>query len=106
VKIMRDAATTWASPTISPDRQVKCRNGNNGVRFMQSHYDELPFAVRQRLAESPFNICSACMTLEAYRRVGSDDLFMSRRGRRPSVKVFIETIEDIEREMRKTYDYD
>jgi hypothetical protein len=41
-------------------RQVKCLIASKGHQWMKSHFDELPKAVRRRLAESAFN-----RTLEA-----------------------------------------
>jgi hypothetical protein len=44
--------------------QFYCINGNSGyawmVRYMPS-YDELPRSVRERLQQSPFNICTMCL---------------------------------------------
>jgi hypothetical protein len=40
--------------------QVKCLTGDEGHVWIGS-YDELPPAVRQRLRNSPFNLCAACL---------------------------------------------
>jgi hypothetical protein len=55
---------------------------------MRSYFDQLPAAVRHRLTMSRFNICPACMDEEAHRRAAV-----------PSVKIYIEIIEAIEREI-------
>jgi hypothetical protein len=68
--------------------QVKCLIASEGWQWMRTYYDRLPAAARQRLAQSGFNICPACMDEEAHRRAAI-----------PSVKVYIETIEAIEREL-------
>jgi hypothetical protein len=76
-------------------QQVKCLNTNPGWRWMRSYFDRLPAVVRQRLSDSRFNICAACMTIEAMR-------IASERGVRLSVKIYIETIEAIEKEMESS----
>jgi hypothetical protein len=47
--------------------QFYCVNGNDGhawkVRAMPA-YDDLPKAVREQLAASPFNICPRCFDLK------------------------------------------
>jgi hypothetical protein len=59
-------------PTPTPDveqeilrNQFYCINGNSGyawmVRYMPS-YDKLPRVVREQLQQSPFNICTMCLT--------------------------------------------
>jgi hypothetical protein len=44
--------------------QFYCINGNNGYSWMRAYmpsYDKLPRVVRQRLQQSPFNICTKCL---------------------------------------------
>jgi hypothetical protein len=48
-------------------RQVKCLIASEGHLWMRAFFDGLPPAVRRRLADSPFNICPACMVAEARR---------------------------------------
>jgi hypothetical protein len=69
-------------------RQVKCLTADEGHVWMPS-YDRLPPAVRRRLAQSPFNICAACMAIEA-RRAAS----------KPTVEVYFAVIEAIERRLQ------
>ena len=71
-------------------RQIKCLIANEGWKWMHT-YDRLPAVVRQRLSESRFNICAACMQIEARKRSG-----------KLSGKIYIETIEAIEKEMEST----
>jgi hypothetical protein len=40
--------------------QVKCFTNDEGHVWIES-YDSLPSAVRQRLRNSPFNLCAACL---------------------------------------------
>ena len=47
--------------------QGKCYLGDEGHRYMQNNYDELPPETRSRLQSSAFNICSACVYDEAIR---------------------------------------
>jgi hypothetical protein len=76
-------------------RQIKCLTADEGHVWIHS-YDLLPPAVRHRLATSPFNLCAACIDIEAKR--------VSRRrrgGRRsePSVGVYFAVIAAIEEEL-------
>ena len=70
-------------------RQVKCLTSDEGHVWIHC-YDKLPPAVRRRLAESPFNLCPACVDIEA-RRVA----------RRPNLNTYVTVIEAIERELRQ-----
>jgi hypothetical protein len=72
-------------------RQVKCLIASEEHAWMNSHFDKLPKAVRRRLAESAFNICSACLYEETHKIVG-----------RPTLANYFSMIERIERELRKT----
>jgi hypothetical protein len=81
----------WTADTTGSgekSHQIKCLIASEGWQWMRSYFDRLPVAVRQRLTVSRFNICPACMDEEAHRRAAV-----------PSVKIYIETIEAIEREM-------
>jgi hypothetical protein len=45
--------------------QFYCIHGNSGYVWMRCYmptYDDLPRIVRQRLQQSPFNICTACLS--------------------------------------------
>ena len=69
--------------------QVKCLTADEGHVWMGS-YDRLPSAVRHRLAESRFNICPACMDIEA-RKVAA----------RPSTATYFAVIEAIEEQLQE-----
>jgi hypothetical protein len=45
-------------------RQVKCLTADEGHVWMRC-YDRLPSVVRLRLAESRFNLCPACVVIDA-----------------------------------------
>jgi len=70
-------------------RQVKCLTSDEGHVWMPN-YDRLPSAVRHRLAESPFNLCAACVDIEAHR--------VARR--RPSLNTYFAVIRAIEEKLR------
>ena len=36
----------------------------HGWRWMEVYFDSLPLSVRQRLRNSPFNLCPACLVTE------------------------------------------
>jgi hypothetical protein len=74
-------------------RQVKCKTADAGHVWIH-YYDRLPSRVRQRLAESPFNICAACLDIEAH-------AVAAERGfRRPTLRIYLSVIEAIERDLR------
>ena len=56
----------WATARGRDEKglQVKCLTADAGHVWMPS-YDSLPPAVRQRLAQSRFNICAACLDIAA-----------------------------------------
>jgi hypothetical protein len=86
----------WHAENKSQDdqgKQIKCMNANPGYTFMHSQFDRFPEAVRKRLSEARFNMCSACLKLEAERIAHKHGLG------RPTVEIYIETIEAIEHEM-------
>jgi hypothetical protein len=59
-----------ARPTPTPEHailrnQFYCINGNSGYAWMVEYmpsYDALPRVVRQQLQQSPYNICTKCLT--------------------------------------------
>jgi len=75
------------------DRQVKCLIASGGHLWMRGYFDRLPAAVRRRLAESPFNICAACVTEEAQRMAAAQRL------RRPTIAVYFDVITAIEQKL-------
>jgi hypothetical protein len=72
-------------------RQVKCLIASGGHLWMRDYFDRLPAVVRRRLAESPFNICPACMSEEA------EYVAAVQRTRRPTITVYLDVIAAIER---------
>lgn len=84
---------TW-TPTMEQvgrtleGRQVKCLTADEGHVWMRS-FDRLPAVVRRRLAASDFNICPACMDIEAHAAAS-----------RPTVETYFAVIETIERKLR------
>jgi hypothetical protein len=95
--IMAKRETGWA-PTMEQHarlegRQVKCLIASAGHLWMQHYYDQLPRAVRQRLAASPFNICPACMDGEARNEA------RLRGEKEPSIATYFATIAQIERKL-------
>jgi hypothetical protein len=75
-------------------RQVKCLTSDPGHIWMPS-YDHLPSPVRRRLAESRFNICAACLDIDAHTAA-------SKRGqRKPTVATYFAVIDAIERELEQ-----
>jgi hypothetical protein len=77
------------------DRQVKCLIASGGHLWMRDYFDRLPAAVRRRLAESPFNICPACMSEEAEREAATQRL------KRPTISVYLNVIDAIEQKLDK-----
>jgi hypothetical protein len=74
--------------------QVKCLTNDEGHVWIRN-YDELPPAVRQRLRESPYNLCAAC--LEAF-------VLPEVHRRHPGytrLKALLSAIELMEAEVRK-----
>jgi len=88
--------SSWASGRglrTDPDgKQVRCLTADEGHRWIHV-YDRLPPPVRKRLAESPFNLCTACVDIEAY------NVAVDRGLRRPSLRIYFDTIQAIEREL-------
>jgi hypothetical protein len=76
-------------------RQVKCLIASEGHLWMRGYFDRLPSPVRRRLAESAFNVCAACMDIDAH-------AVASKRGqRKPTVAIYFEVIEAIERKLEQ-----
>ena len=71
-------------------RQVKCLIASEGHLWMRSYFDRFPSAVRRRLANSPFNICAACMDIEAHRLAA-----------RPTVATYFSVIAAIEQKLAR-----
>jgi hypothetical protein len=80
----------------SDGRQVKCLIASEGHLWMRDYFDRFPSAVRRRLAESPFNICPACMSEEAERMAATQRL------KRPTLSVYLGVIAVIERKLTAT----
>jgi len=74
--------------------QVKCLTGDEGHVWIES-YDELPPAVRQRLRESPFNLCAACLMVYVLPKVYRQHPSYTR------LKALFAAIELMEAEVRK-----
>jgi hypothetical protein len=68
-------------------RQVICMTADVGAKWIRS-YDHLPPAVRKRLANSPYNICPTCLTME----IGT-----------PTVAAYLAAIDAIEASERKLW---
>jgi hypothetical protein len=96
--MMKPLRSGWA-PSVEQrsdpkGRQVKCLTADEGHLWMHC-YDPLPPAVRHRLATSPYNLCPACVDIEANRS-------RRRRGgrrREPSIATYFAVIEAIEKEL-------
>jgi hypothetical protein len=73
-------------------RQVKCLTADAGHVWIH-YYDDLPPPVRRRLAESEFNICSACLTCEA------EKVAATQRLRSPTIGIYLALIESIEQQL-------
>jgi hypothetical protein len=55
-------------------KQVKCLTSDEGHVWI-SAYDRMSSRVRSRLANSPFNICPACLSGEVGRKATDADYF-------------------------------
>jgi hypothetical protein len=75
--------------------QVKCLIASEGHRWMRDYFDCLPSPVRRRLADSPHNICPACMSEEAAR------VAAGQRLKRPTISVYFAVIDAIERKLTR-----
>ena len=86
--------TDW-TPTMEQragldGRQVKCLTADAGHVWIH-YYDRLPRVVRQRLASSPFNICTACLDIAVRERA---------RETNPTAAAYLAMIEVIEKKLR------
>jgi hypothetical protein len=72
------------------DLEVRCLTNDAGHVWMH-YFDPLPPAVRRRLAESRFNICPACMHLEACK--------LASQRNQPTVSTYFAVIEAIEQKL-------
>src|SRR5215472_12775557 len=75
--------------------QVKCLIASGGHLWMRNYFDRFPSVVRRRLAESAFNICPACMDIEAHAAA------RQRKETKPSVGTYFRVIEVIEQKLRQ-----
>ncbi len=75
--------------------QTRCRISNQGHLWMVGWFDNLPPRVRQRLRQSPFNLCAACLVTIYLPKV-----LKKRRGLSREQALFI-AIEVYEREERE-----
>jgi hypothetical protein len=73
-------------------RQVHCLTADEGHKWIYA-LDDLHPAVRQRFASSDFNLCPACVKIEA-------KTVAKRLNRELTVGVFFAVIEQIEQELR------
>ena len=73
-------------------RQVKCLTADEGHVWM-GPFDRLPAVIRRRLAASRFNICPACMDIEAREASGES---------RPPISTYLAVIDVIERKLSNT----
>jgi hypothetical protein len=74
-------------------RQVRCLIASSGHLWMRGYFDRLPPIVRRRLGESAYNICPACLVLEAQRATS-----------KPRAADFFSLIEAIEEKLGATED--
>jgi hypothetical protein len=72
--------------------QTKCWIATGGHMWMKGYFDNLPFTVRQRLRNSPFNLCSACLVTEFLPKV---------KGRRSREQALLAAIEIMELQVRR-----
>jgi hypothetical protein len=75
-------------------RQVKCLTSDAGHVWIH-YYDRLPSPVRRRLRESVFNICPACMDIEAHKVAKAQGF------RKPTVSIYLDVIKTIERQLNR-----
>jgi hypothetical protein len=76
------------------ENQTKCLINTEGHMWMRSYFDDLPKAVRQRLRDSPFNLCPACLQTEVLPR-------LDRRKYPNREKALFAAVEIMEVEVRK-----
>src|SRR5262249_37292874 len=71
-------------------RQVKCLTADEGHVWIHC-YDSLPAPVRQRLANGRFNICPACLQIDA------QCMARKQRLKRPTVALYLAAIKILDR---------
>jgi hypothetical protein len=76
-------------------KQVKCLIASEGHMWMKGYYDRMSPRVRSRLANSPFNICPACLNGQ----VNANSL-LSRKSRATDADYF-RCIEAVEQELKE-----
>jgi hypothetical protein len=74
------------------ENQTRCWTATNGHIWMKGYFDTLPAAVRQRLRQSPFNLCPACLVAFFLPEVPFQH---------PREKALFKAIEVMEAEVRK-----
>lgn len=74
--------------------QGLCLQNLTGSLWMKGHHDSLPKLVRERLANSPFNICAACVIDEANHRA-------YRKRASPILQDYLGVIEEFEEQIRQ-----
>jgi hypothetical protein len=75
-------------------QQVRCLTADEGHVWMH-YFDALPPVVRRRMAQGPFNVCAACLTIEA-RKVAPR--------RQPTVATYFAVIAAIEQMLGDSLD--
>jgi hypothetical protein len=79
--------------------QTRCRISNEGHRWMVGWYDELPPRIRQRLRQSKYNLCAACLVTIYLRKVPKPQRGLSRE------QALFAAIEIYEREEREALNH-
>jgi hypothetical protein len=74
-------------------QQVRCLTGDEGSEWLHG-LDDLPAPVRRRLAGSMHNICPTCVDMESHSEAAARGL------RRPTIAVYFDVIEAIERKLQ------
>lgn len=75
--------------------QTKCWIATEGHIWMRGYFDTLPSAVRQRLRQSPFNICPACLVTKFAPKISKV------KGSRQPERALFAAIEIMEAEVRR-----
>jgi hypothetical protein len=76
------------------ENQTKCWIATGGHVWMENYFDPLPPSVRQRLRQSPFNLCAGCLQTVFLPKV--------RAGSRDKTRALFAAIEIMEQELRRT----
>jgi hypothetical protein len=75
--------------------QIHCWISSEGHLWMRGYFDTLPSAVRQRLRQSPFNICPACLVTKFAPKISKI------KGSRQPERALFAAIEVMEAQVRK-----